>query len=58
MTAMSMTGSPDNVSLALAALEARLDKLQTDLTANNNAFFLCTMGLVIFCELTLVFFCC
>ena len=39
-----------NLSLALLALEERMDELKANYEANTNAFFMCSMGLIIFCK--------
>uniref|UniRef100_A0A7E4UV93 Ammonium_transp domain-containing protein n=1 Tax=Panagrellus redivivus TaxID=6233 RepID=A0A7E4UV93_PANRE len=37
-----------NLTLAVAELAQRLQDVQDDFAANNNAFFMCSMGLIIF----------
>ncbi|KAE9553086.1 hypothetical protein FO519_003719 [Halicephalobus sp. NKZ332] len=38
----------DNLTLAIQALEAQIADMESDFSANNNAFFMCSMALIIF----------
>ena len=45
---MSEREEIDNLTLAIQALEAQMADMEADFSANNNAFFMCSMALIIF----------